>query len=82
MKTAFKIAASLLLALTIVLYLPVMRDGNYPYNQHGFYTGPDGILYRESISEKKFFLFLLSASLLLVTAFLGFKKSRVPPQLK
>ena len=82
MKTRFKIAAFALLVTTIILYLPVMRDGGYHYDQHGYYTGSDGVLRRESEAEKNFFLFLFSLMLLLLTAFLGFKKSRVRTQLK
>lgn len=71
-----------LLVLSIVLYFPVMQDGNYHYDQHGYYTSPDGVLHREWESEKNFFRFLLSVALLLVTAFLGFKKSPARIQLK
>lgn len=82
MKKGFKITVFALLATTIFLYLPVMRDGSYHFDQHGYYTGPDGILHRESDAEKNFFLFLLSLILLLIMAFVWFKKSRDPVQLK
>ncbi|MBE7172307.1 MAG: hypothetical protein INR73_17095 [Williamsia sp.] len=82
MKKGFKIAAFLLLIVSVALYFTVMREGNYQFDAHGFYTGPDGVLHRESAAEKNFFLLLLSIVLLLVTAFLGFKKSRSRIQLK
>ena len=82
MKKVFKAAAFTLLVVTIILYLTVMRDNGYQYDQHGYYTGSDGVLHRESESEKNFFLFLLSFILLLLTAFLGFRKSRARAQLK
>lgn len=82
MKPVFRIMAFALLILSIFLYFPVMQDGNYPYDQHGYYTSADGVLHRESESEKNFFRFLLSVALLIVTAFFGFKKSPARIQLK
>lgn len=82
MKTGFKIATVILLTITIIFFIILMQDGNYPYDQHGYYTGPNGVLYRESESEMKFFRFLFFLILPFVTAFLGLRKSRVRPQLK
>ena len=82
MKPVFKVVALALLILSIVLYVRGMHDGDYHYDRHGYYTGPDGVLHRESEAENNFFLFLLCVALLIVTAVLGFKKSRARIQVK
>ena len=75
MKPFLKLTAAGLLFTTIILLFFVVKAWNYQFDQHGYYTGSDGIIHRESVSERNFFSLILSVLLLLVTAYTGFKKN-------
>lgn len=77
MKRVFKILSVVLLLITMLFLLQVVREWNYQFDQHGYYTGADGVIHRESLAERNQFLLSVSVILLFFTAFYGFRNPKV-----
>ena len=74
MQLFFRLAAVVLLSVTVVFLSVVIKEWNVQYDAHGRYVSPDGIVHRESQSEKALFLLLFSAVLLFVTGYFSVRK--------
>lgn len=77
MKLVFQIVTFVLFVAAIILLVSVVREWNYQFDQHGYHTSADGMLHRESESERNFFLLVLSVLLLIPAIYISFKKSVV-----